>query len=86
MGLQVLHVEHIVTPEPHLEGVVACFPAAQLTVGRALTRSVAKHVLCAFLLPVFYSFLTLGFNRARYDLYAGTLVVEYDPNPALHVY
>lgn len=86
MGLQVLYVEDIVTPPPYLDGTIACFPATRLSVGRALMRSIVKHVLCAFMLPVFYSFLTLGFNRTRYDLYASTVVVEYDPDPALQVY
>lgn len=86
MGLQVLYVDSTVTNPQFAEGTVACFPATQLSVGRALMRSISKHLLCAFLFPVFYSFLTTEFNRTRYDLYASTIVVEYDPNPVTLVF
>lgn len=81
MGLQVLYVESIMTNPEFAEGTIACYPATPLSIGRAFMRSTAKHVLCAFMFPVFYSLLTIGFNRTRYDMFAGTIVVEYEENP-----
>lgn len=81
MGLQVLYVETVIAVPDLEEGTVACSPATVLNQQRAFTRSITKHVLCAFLVPVFYSLMTIGFNRTRYDMYANSIVVEYDPNP-----
>lgn len=82
MGLRVLYVETVITVPELGEGTVACSPATVLNQQRALTRAIAKHVLCILLVPVFYSLMTIGFNRTRYDMLASSIVVEYNPNPA----
>lgn len=81
MGLRVLYVESVITLPEFGEGTVACFPATGLNQQRALTRTITKHVLCLLLVPLFYSLMTIGFNRTRYDMYASSIVVEYNPNP-----
>lgn len=75
-AVQIIHIPGFMDPS-----LVAVYPATKLSVPRALVRTFCKHILWAFIFPVFFSFLTLGSNRTRYDLYSNTVVVEYNPNP-----
>lgn len=77
MGLRVVQCRSVTPVErPDEPDLVRVTPGTDLGLPLALTRSVMKNLIMAFLFPVCFALFFFRFNRTSYDLICHSIVVE----------